>query len=974
MKTSIYSRVAQEVRRVRHLFCQTVLLAFPASLAFAGVNITLTPIVPNPSPPPAQPSFSIHLSGDQYTDANGNTERDVTYQYSVSAPGIGTNWEYVYTEEGIWNWADSRGALSSGSYTYTITAEGYHKEAYNYGWEDGHDEEEHDNPDDPNEVTGSHWVDGRWNAGFWWDWQSPLGVANLTFNVAAAIGQTIAFPNPGDRIYGDIFNPGATASSGLAVTYTIVSGLASASGSSVTITGVGPVVIQANQVGGVNSSNGNFYAAAVPTQQSITTSRVNQTITFPVQSPRAYGSYPLSSLGIAMSPNGLPPTVAVVSGPAMIVGNTLTITGGGGTVTLTASQAGDAFRNPATPVNQSFGVTKGTQVISPPVTPGHSTSDAPFSAAASVSSGMALAYSVVSGPATINPTTGSLTLSGAPGIVVVRASQTGDGNWTAATDITYSYTVTAPANWVAMTVSPPPSVNISTSAIPLPVITFSTNRLPIGTIKAYLQTPSGTNIGGPVDAVPQSPTTPVTHQGGGSGTNGLVGTYYNDTSFGSAGFTTTDWWVNNWWGQDGPGVGSPEEGGGYDEDEHDNPDNPDEVTGSHWVDSYTHWDLFSVRWTGYIKAPTTDNYTFITTTDDGVRLWINGNLVVNNWSDQGMSDHYSASVSFVQNQSYSVTMEYYENYGDAGAQLWWSSSSRGREIVPHEFLYTSQPIASMNSSYNWTVSGLTIPAGQSAGTGYRIYLSYTPYDSQTVASAGVGTFDILAEPPPTITPLSGDQQSGLVSQFNSSPFDVAIWNTAATAPLVNTPVTFTVRAGGGLLALSNLAGAAQQSSLTLQTDVDGTALAYYRQPATAGITSEITVSSGGAQKVFLTLSATSVDPNKPDSLQSSAGAGGSIALLWTASTPVSGGPTIAGYNVYRNGARINASPIAATSYNDNAVVSGNSYAYSVRAIDQQGNLSPAASALATAGGLLSVQLRLPPDNSPATVSTGTWMR
>src|SRR5438477_12352052 len=42
-------------------------------------------------------------------------------------------------------------------------------------------------------------------------------------------------------------------------------------------------------------------------------------------------------------------------------------------------------------------------------------------------------------------------------------------------------------------------------------------------------------------------------------------------------------------------------------------------------------DTFSVRWTGQIAAHTTEKYTFYTSSDDGVRLWLNDKLVIDRW-------------------------------------------------------------------------------------------------------------------------------------------------------------------------------------------------------------------------------------------------------------------------------------------------------------------------------------------------------
>ncbi len=46
-------------------------------------------------------------------------------------------------------------------------------------------------------------------------------------------------------------------------------------------------------------------------------------------------------------------------------------------------------------------------------------------------------------------------------------------------------------------------------------------------------------------------------------------------------------------------------------------------------------DNFKVRWTGEVVIPSAGTYTFHTQTDDGVRLWVNDILVLENWTDHG---------------------------------------------------------------------------------------------------------------------------------------------------------------------------------------------------------------------------------------------------------------------------------------------------------------------------------------------------
>src|SRR5205085_11912594 len=97
---------------------------------------------------------------------------------------------------------------------------------------------------------------------------------NQSFSVAKA-DQTITFGALANKVYGDApFAVSATASSSLAVSFSIVSGPATISGSTVTITGVGAVVVRASQAG--NS----LYNAAPDADQSFTVAKAEQTITF----------------------------------------------------------------------------------------------------------------------------------------------------------------------------------------------------------------------------------------------------------------------------------------------------------------------------------------------------------------------------------------------------------------------------------------------------------------------------------------------------------------------------------------------------------------------------------------------------------------------------------------------------------------------------------------------------------------------
>jgi hypothetical protein len=97
-------------------------------------------------------------------------------------------------------------------------------------------------------------------------------------------------------------------------------------------------------------------------------------------------------------------------------------------------------------------------------------------------------------------------------------------------------------------------------------------------------------------------------------------------------------------------------------------------------------DNFSVRWTGQLVPRFSETYTFQTTSDDGVRLFVkpanSGNwvTVVDDWGPHGPADD-AGSVALTAGQTYDVKMEYYEAGGGAVAQLSWKSPSTPDEVI-----------------------------------------------------------------------------------------------------------------------------------------------------------------------------------------------------------------------------------------------------------------------------------------------------
>lgn len=97
-------------------------------------------------------------------------------------------------------------------------------------------------------------------------------------------------------------------------------------------------------------------------------------------------------------------------------------------------------------------------------------------------------------------------------------------------------------------------------------------------------------------------------------------------------------------------------------------------------------DSFSIRWTGYFLPTTTETYTFCTQSDDGVRLWVNGTQVINDWTDHGQTKD-CGNISLTAGQKYSVRLEFYENGGDSVIELSEKTSIITEQIIPRAQLF-----------------------------------------------------------------------------------------------------------------------------------------------------------------------------------------------------------------------------------------------------------------------------------------------
>jgi len=100
-------------------------------------------------------------------------------------------------------------------------------------------------------------------------------------------------------------------------------------------------------------------------------------------------------------------------------------------------------------------------------------------------------------------------------------------------------------------------------------------------------------------------------------------------------------------------------------------------------------DQFSARWTGTVLAEQTGRFRFQTVSDDGVRLWVNGQLMIDHWTPHPATTDTSGAVRLVAGERYAIRLEYYENFGGATMRLRWQRPGQSTfEPIPASVLST----------------------------------------------------------------------------------------------------------------------------------------------------------------------------------------------------------------------------------------------------------------------------------------------
>ncbi|HTW97879.1 MAG TPA: IPT/TIG domain-containing protein [Acidimicrobiales bacterium] len=311
------------------------------------------------------------------------------------------------------------------------------------------------------------------------DWAAASATQQLAVGPAS---QSIAITStPASPVYGSSYDPVATASSGLAVSFSIDSsssaGACSLSGPAtapeVLFGAVGTCVLDADQ------SGDDDYQAAPQVSETIPIGAASQSISFTSAAP-ASPTYGGSYAPAASASSGLPVSFSIDSssspGACSLSDGTVGFTGVG-TCVIDADQSGNSDWSSAPEVRQSLDIAPASQSVTLSAAPVDPTVNGSWTPSTGSTSGLpvTLALDPSSDPSACSEVLGTVSFTGV-GSCVLDATQQGDSDWSPAAEVTESLTVGPASQSVTFTSAPPGGASIGGSYRPTAV---ATSGLPV---------------------------------------------------------------------------------------------------------------------------------------------------------------------------------------------------------------------------------------------------------------------------------------------------------------------------------------------------------------------------------------------------------------------------------------------------------------------------------------------------------------
>lgn len=156
--------------------------------------------------------------------------------------------------------------------------------------------------------------------------------------------------------------------------------------------------------------------------------------------------------------------------------------------------------------------------------------------------------------------------------------------------------------------------------------------------------------------------------------HGLSATYFNNSDFGGTTFSRVDREVDFAW--------------------------PDHARPAKPIGGTT----FAVRWSGLVRPRNTETVTFSVRANDGARLWVNGQLLVNAWQAGAVAER-SGSIALEGGKLYDLRLEHFTGRRVASVKLAWRSATVSKRVVPSNRLFAYDTRAAVIGDYGKTNDG-----------------------------------------------------------------------------------------------------------------------------------------------------------------------------------------------------------------------------------------------------------------------------
>jgi len=395
--------------------------------------------------------------------------------------------------------------------------------------------------------------------------------------------------------------------------------------------------------------------------------------------------------------------------------------------------------------------------------------------------------------------------------------------------------------------------------------------------------------------------------------------------------------------------------------------NGDWLTGS--PDPRIFHNNFTGRWSGQVLPRYSQRYYFVTKANDGSKLWVNDQLIIDRWTGSSGSD-VTGSIELKGGVYYNIVMEYYEGTGAAEAHLSWYSADQAKQIIPSNRLFPKpMPGASDGGSL---FAGAPSPAGPaitSPTTAIAVMNSGSPF-SIPVTSSNSGV--ITAEGLPSWLTLVNGVLSGTPPAAGIYQFTLTTTNDLGSSSVIMTievqegegwltRETWTTGVGGPLVSdvpwhatpsATNTVSAAEDATKTYGANTGERLRGYFTAPATANY--YFWVASGNAAELWISNDA---EPVNKVLRAKVAGPAGTAAREWSAQ-PGQKSPwlsLIAGRKYYIE-----------VLHNTGAAGASNHVSVGC-VVDPTGTT---ANPIANGGGLIPAHLLSPWDNPPTTTVPG----